>query len=55
MVCWVKQQARTIANRYKYEPHTKSARDGFRKELAAMLETIRKTNGISDYIVVCDE
>lgn len=55
MVCWIKQQARTIANRYKYEPHTKSARDGFRKELAAMLETIRKTSGISDYIVVCDE
>ena len=23
MVCWIKQQLRQIANRYKYEPHTK--------------------------------
>lgn len=55
MVCWIKQQLRIIANRYKYEPHTKTVREGFRKEIAAMLETIRKTSGISEYIVQCDE
>ena len=55
MVCYIKQQARTIANRYKYEPHTKIVRDGFAREIAAMLQEIQKTSGISDYKVVCDE
>ena len=55
MVCWIKQQARIIANRYKYEPHTKSAREGFTKEIMAMLQGIQKTSGISDYKVICDD
>ena len=38
MVCYIKQQARMIANRYKYEPHTKTTRDGFRAEIVAMLQ-----------------
>ena len=44
-----------IANRYKYEPHTKSTRDGFRNEMENMLRRIQKTNGISDYRILCDE
>ena len=44
-----------IANRYKYEPHTKAAREGFVKEIMAMLQEIQKTSGISDYRVICDE
>ena len=55
MVCYIKQQARIIANRYKYEPHTKSARDGFRGEIVSLLNTIKKTSGISDFAVWCDE
>ena len=55
MVCYIKQQARIIANRYKYEPHTKATRDGFRAEIVAMLQEIQKTSGISDFKVVCDE
>ena len=55
MVCYIKQQARIIANRYKYEPHTKSAREGFTSEIMAMLQEIQKTSGISDYKVVCDD
>jgi hypothetical protein len=55
MVCYIKQQARIIANRYKYEPHTKSAREGFTAEILAMLQEIQKTSGISDYKVVCDD
>ena len=55
MVCYIKQQARIIANRYKYEPHTKSAREGFTSEILAMLQEIQKTSGISDYKVVCDD
>lgn len=55
MVCYIKQQARIIANRYKYEPHTKSAREGFRDEIVAMLQEIQRTSGISDYKVVCDD
>jgi len=54
MVCWIKQQARMIANRYKYEPHTTTTREGFRRDLESMLMTIQKTNGISDYRIVCD-
>ena len=54
MVCWIKQQLRQIANRYKYEPHTKSIRDGFKEDVVIMLEDIRKTSGISDYFVQCD-
>jgi hypothetical protein len=54
MVCWIKQQARMIANRYKYEPHTTTTREGFRRDLETMLMTIQKTNGISDYRIVCD-
>ena len=55
MICYIKQQARIIANRYKYEPHTKSAREGFVKDIMAMLQEIQKTSGISDYRVLCDE
>lgn len=55
LVCYIKQQARMIANRYKYEPHTKSARDGFRSEIVAMLLEIQRTSGISDFKVLCDE
>lgn len=55
LVCYIKQQARIIANRYKYEPHTKSAREGFTSEILAMLQEIQKTSGISDYKVVCDD
>ena len=55
MVCYIKQQARIIANRYKYEPHTKTAREGFTKEIMAMLHEIQKTSGISDYKVICDD
>ena len=55
MVCYIKQQARIIANRYKYEPHTKAAREGFTKEIMAMLHEIQKTSGISDYKVICDD
>ncbi len=55
MVCWIKQQARMIANRYKYEPHTKSTRDGFRNDMEDMLRRIQRTNGISDYRILCDE
>lgn len=55
MVCYIKQQGRIIANRYKYEPHTKASREGFTKEIVAMLHEIQKTSGISDYKVICDE
>ena len=55
MVCYIKQQARIIANRYKYEPHTKAAREGFTGEIMAMLYEIQKTSGISDFKVVCDD
>ena len=44
-----------IANRYKYEPHTKTMRDGFRAEIVAMLQQIQRTSGISDFKVLCDE
>ena len=54
MVCWIKQQTRMIANRYKYEPHTETVRDGFRRELETMLTRVKKTNGISDFRIVCD-
>jgi hypothetical protein len=54
MVCWIKQKLREIANRYKYEPHTTSVREGFRKDVVAMLQEIQKTSGISDYLVICD-
>ena len=55
MVCYIKQQARIIANRYKYEPHTNAAREGFRNEIVAMLLEIQKTSGISDFNVLCDD
>lgn len=55
MVCWIKQQARMIANRYKYEPHTDTVREGFRRELETMLIRVQKTNGISDFRIVCDK
>ena len=55
LVCYIKQQARIIANRYKYEPHTKAAREGFVSDLMAMLLEIQRTSGISDYKVICDE
>ena len=44
-----------ISNRYKYEPHTKLIREGFRKEVESMLRGIQMTNGISDYRLRCDE
>lgn len=55
MVCWIKQKLREIANRYKYEPHTKSVREGFRKDVEAMLREIQRTSGISEFAVQCDE
>lgn len=54
MVCWIKQQVRMIANRYKYEPHTMSIRDSFRRDIVNLLNTVQKTSGISDFIVICD-
>ena len=38
MVCWIKQKLREIANRYKYEPHTTTVRESFRKDVVAMLK-----------------
>lgn len=55
MVCWIKQQARLIANRYKYEPHTKTMRDSFRQDIVNLLLGIKKTDGISEFKVLCDE
>lgn len=43
-----------IANRYKYEPHTETTRNGFRSELQTLLTRIQKTNGISDFRIKCD-
>ena len=37
MVCWIKQRAREIANKYKYEPNTKTNRTSFVKDLNNML------------------
>ena len=37
MVCWIKQQARIIANKYKYEPNTKTVRQGFTDDILNML------------------
>ena len=54
MVCWIKQQTRMIANRYKYEPHTTTVREGFRRDIESMLVRVQKTNGISDFRIVCD-
>ena len=55
MVCWIKQQARIISNRYKYEPHTKSMRESFRQDIIDMLYKVQRTSGISDFRVLCDE
>ena len=54
MVCWIKQQARIIANHYKYEPHTTSVRNGFKGEITTLLDRVKRTDGISDYRVICD-
>lgn len=54
MVCYIKQQARMIANRYKYEPHTESVRNSFRHEIVDLLKEIQRTSGISAYQVICD-
>ena len=55
MVCWIKQRLREIANRYKYEPHTKTVRESFVKEVKNMLTEIQRTSGISDFRILCDE
>lgn len=55
MICYIKQQIRIISNRYKYEQHTPDVRESYRNELAIMLEQIKKTSGISDYAILCDE
>ena len=55
MVCWLKQQLRIIANRYKYEPNTKTVRESFTNDILAMLQEVKRTSGISEYGVVCDE
>lgn len=55
MVCWIKQQVRMIANRYKYEPHTKTVREAFTQEIVALLVRVQKGSGISDFRVLCDE
>lgn len=44
-----------IANRYKYEPHTKSTRDAFSQEIVSLLVRVQKGSGISDFRVICDE
>lgn len=44
-----------IANRYKYEPHTKKNRDGFRKDVVQLLWKVQQGSGISDFQVLCDE
>lgn len=54
MVCWIKQQVRMIANRYKYEPNTLSMRESFKKDILALLQKVRNGSGISDYLVRCD-
>ena len=54
MVCWIKQQVRIIANRYKYEPHTTTVRDSFKRDILDLLFRVKKTSGISDYKVICD-
>ena len=54
MVCWIKQQLRKISNRYKYEPHTVSVREGFRRDIVEMLNKVQSTVGISDFKVLCD-
>lgn len=54
MVCYVKQQLREIANRYKYEPHTLTIRNSFRNDVKDMLRNIQRTSGISDFVVICD-
>ena len=55
MVCWIRQQLRIIGNRYKYEPHTKTIHNGFKEEVTSLLQEIKNTSGISDFMVVCDE
>lgn len=55
MVCWIKKEARKIANRYKYEPHVDSIKDWFTSDMKNMLNTVKQTDGISDYRVICDE
>jgi hypothetical protein len=55
MVCWIKQQTRIIANRYKYEPHTKTVRNSFKQDIINLLTKVMNTDGISDFLVICDE
>lgn len=54
MVCWIKQQVRIIANRYKYEPNTESMRESFKRDILALLLKVKNGSGISDYAVRCD-
>lgn len=54
MICHIKQRIRQISNHYKYEPNTSSLRKGYVSELTTMLEEIRRTDGISDYQILCD-
>jgi hypothetical protein len=55
MVCWIKQEARKIANKYKYEPHVEGIKQWFTNDMKDMLSTVKQTDGISDYVVVCDD
>ena len=55
MVCWIKYQLRSIANRYKYEPHTTTNRQGFTRDVNTMLQQVQRTSGISEYVIKCDE
>lgn len=55
MVCFIKQQIRKIGNRFKYEPHTTTMRNAFRECVASMLTEIKRTNGISEFSILCDE
>lgn len=53
LICYIKQQARIISNRYKYEPNTATNRESYRQELVQMLLKIQRTSGISDFAVEC--
>ena len=55
MVCWIKQEARKIANKYKYEPHIEGVKQWFSNDMRDMLNTVKQTDGISDFVVVCDD
>ena len=54
LVCWIKQQVRIIANRYKYEPHVGNVKEQFSRDVSNLLDGIQRGQGISEYVVICD-